>query len=67
MRKNAKYLTRLEAITIAKEAYNLGLRNGWEESAHVSYYGSKQLTGEEFTDWVAECHPNLYAPLTPQK
>lgn len=67
MRKNAKYLTRLEAITIAKEAYNLGLKNGWEESAHVSYYGNRRLTGKEFTNWLEKEHLNLLTPLIPQK
>ena len=67
MRKNAKYLTRLEAIVIAKEAYDLGFKNGWDESTFVEYHGRRHLTGEEFNQWVAQQHPNLLTTLTPQK
>jgi hypothetical protein len=67
MRKNAKYLTRTEALAIAKQAYDLGFKNGWDESTFVDYHGQRHLTGNEFTDWVKKEHQNLFTPLTPSK
>lgn len=66
IRKNAKYITRKEAVFIAEQAFYVGMGHGRSEERDVYWDGKSYFTGNEFTDWIKEEHPNLITPLTPQ-
>lgn len=67
IRKNAKYITRQEALFIAEQAFYQGMGCGRSEERDVYWDGRSYLSGNEFTDWAKKEHQNLFTPLTPTK